>query len=117
MPENRGGSGRANSTSWKPGQSGNPGGRPAIAREIKELAQEHAKDALETIIEIMVGAEEPGPRLAAAKEVLKQAGCAPDPDPATTAPGAGPAITLAPARVLELHMQKQRDQPGKKNDG
>ena len=36
----------ANLRPWKPGQSGNPNGRPKIAEEVKELARAYTKDAV-----------------------------------------------------------------------
>jgi len=40
-------------TSWKKGQSGNPGGRPKVAAEVKELARQHGVEAIETLIRLM----------------------------------------------------------------
>ena len=47
-PENRGTTGQ-----FQPGQSGNPGGRPKVDGEIRELAQKHGPDALRRIIALM----------------------------------------------------------------
>ncbi len=47
-PENRGGSGR-----FSPGQSGNPGGRPKDVHRVAELAREHTREAVETLVELM----------------------------------------------------------------
>jgi Family of unknown function (DUF5681) len=38
---------------FQKGQSGNPGGRPKIAGEIRELAQQHAPAALERLVRLM----------------------------------------------------------------
>ena len=38
---------------WQPGCSGNPGGRPKAALEVRALAQDHTAEALSTIVEIM----------------------------------------------------------------
>lgn len=47
MAENRKASGkRPNSGSFKPGQSGNPGGRPKGNDEVKALAREHTSAAI-----------------------------------------------------------------------
>jgi hypothetical protein len=35
---------------WKPGQSGNPGGRPKELREIAQLSREHSKEAIERLV-------------------------------------------------------------------
>src|SRR5262245_37340459 len=40
-------------TSWQKGQSGNPGGRPKVAAEVKELARQHGPEAIETLIRLM----------------------------------------------------------------
>jgi hypothetical protein len=38
---------------FKKGQSGNPGGRPKIVAEVKELARAHTGKAIETLVSIM----------------------------------------------------------------
>ena len=38
---------------FKKGQSGNPGGRPKVIAEVRELAQEHTSKAIETLVSIM----------------------------------------------------------------
>jgi uncharacterized protein DUF5681 len=38
---------------FKKGQSGNPGGRPKVVAEIKELARAHTGKAIETLVSIM----------------------------------------------------------------
>lgn len=56
MPGNRdkaGSKSKKNSTSFKPGQSGNPSGRPKIPEEFKELAKRYSVPALRKVIEIM----------------------------------------------------------------
>lgn len=37
---------------FKPGQSGNPSGRPKSDATIKELAKSHTQEAIETLVEI-----------------------------------------------------------------
>jgi hypothetical protein len=41
-------------TRFKPGQSGNPGGRPKEVAEVRELARRHTKKAIATLAEIML---------------------------------------------------------------
>lgn len=55
MPENRQkqASSRANRTSWQPGQTGNPGGRPKVAAEIRDLAREHGPMAIQRLTCLM----------------------------------------------------------------
>jgi hypothetical protein len=38
---------------WEKGQSGNPGGRPKEVAEIKALARQHTKAAINTLVAIM----------------------------------------------------------------
>jgi hypothetical protein len=40
-------------TKWKPGQSGNPGGRPKEEREVLELARQHSPEAIRKLVEWM----------------------------------------------------------------
>jgi hypothetical protein len=57
MPGNREKAGKKNRTSFKPGQSGNPSGRPKIPEEFKELAKKYSVTALKKVIEIMENEE------------------------------------------------------------
>ena len=57
---------------WKPGQSGNPGGKSKKLEEIKALAKDRSKRALERIIEL-VESDDERIALMAAKEVLDRA--------------------------------------------
>lgn len=38
---------------FKPGESGNPSGRPKKDRHLVELAQEHTRDAVNTLLQVM----------------------------------------------------------------
>ena len=40
---------------FEEGQSGNPGGRPKVVAEIKELARAHTGEAIKTLVSIMKG--------------------------------------------------------------
>lgn len=57
MPANRDTAGKKNKTSFKPGQSGNPFGRPKIPDEFKELAKKYSVAALRKVIAIMEDGE------------------------------------------------------------
>lgn len=70
-PANTGGAANLEPYQWKPGQSGNPNGRPAIVRELRDLAREKTSVAMETLIEVCSdkGAP-PAARVAAAAHIL-----------------------------------------------
>lgn len=74
MPEKRDQSGKKNATSFQPGKSGNPGGRPKIADEVRELARAYTKQAVQTLHDVMTDEEQPGPaRVSAASALLDRA--------------------------------------------
>jgi len=75
-PENRKKTGKrgANRTSFKPGQSGNPGGRPRKTpemRHVEDLAKEHTGKAVQGIVELMESPDH-RVRLAACEEILNR---------------------------------------------
>ena len=55
---------------WKPGQSGNPGGKPPSDPNLKAAAKEHTIDALNTLVDIMKHGKKDSDRLAAASIIL-----------------------------------------------
>ena len=56
---------------WKPGQSGNPNGRPKIVGELRDLARERTAEALETLLSVMTNTEAPAAaRVSAAAHIL-----------------------------------------------
>lgn len=57
---------------WKPGQSGNPGGKSKKLEEVKALAKDASRRALERIIEL-IESDDDRIALMAAKEVLDRA--------------------------------------------
>lgn len=60
---------KRNQTSWKPGQSGNPKGRPPS--EVVKVAREHSQNALDTVLAIMRdGNADAAERLRAARYVI-----------------------------------------------
>ena len=58
---------------WKPGQSGNPAGRPKGSLDLQALARTHTKEALNTLIELMRHADKDSVRVMAADKVLDRA--------------------------------------------
>jgi hypothetical protein len=61
-------------TRFKPGQSGNPSGRPAAIREVERLAREHSADAIDALAQIMRNSKSPpSARVSAAETLLNRA--------------------------------------------
>ena len=44
---------KAPASAWKPGVSGNPGGRPKVAAEIRDLARDHGPAAIQRLVDLM----------------------------------------------------------------
>ena len=58
---------------FKPGQSGNPGGRPKRDPEVRALCERFTPDAIETLAEIMQDKDsQPSARVSAAMAILKK---------------------------------------------
>jgi hypothetical protein len=69
-PEIRKGSG-CERLEFKPGQSGNPGGRPKVVAEVRDLARQYGRGALSTLADIMLNKKcPPAARVAAANVFL-----------------------------------------------
>ena len=74
---------------FEKGESGNPGGRPRVEGEIRELARQHTGTALRTLIEIAERGENESARVAAANSLLDR--------------GYGkPAVPVVPADLPEV---------------
>lgn len=43
---------------WVKGQSGNPGGRPAVVAEVRRLARMHTGEAIDRLVELMRSSDE-----------------------------------------------------------
>jgi hypothetical protein len=54
---------------WLP-QSGNPGGRPRVIGELRDLARQHAPEAIEELARLALKAKNESARIAAIKELL-----------------------------------------------
>jgi hypothetical protein len=56
---------------FQKGQSGNPGGRPKVVAEVKELARAHTGEAIKTLVSIMTDPKAaPAARVSAANALL-----------------------------------------------
>ena len=58
---------------FPPGVSGNPGGRPAEAPEVRALARQHTEEAIRTLVRIMRSGTPDRTRSAAAEAILDRA--------------------------------------------
>lgn len=66
--------GQRGNPNWKPGVSGNPGGRPRIVSGIRRKAQNDSEEAYAVLLKEMREAEKPSERISAAVKVLQLAG-------------------------------------------
>jgi hypothetical protein len=55
---------------FQKGQSGNPGGRPRVVGELRDLARQHAREAIEELARLALKAKNESARIAAIKELL-----------------------------------------------
>lgn len=58
---------------WSKGKSGNPSGRPKELGYLKELAQKHTVDAINTLVDVMHNGESGKERAFAADKILDRA--------------------------------------------
>lgn len=56
---------------WKPGQSGNPSGRPRHPDDLPAICREHTREAIDRLVQIM-RAEDDGRALAAIDQLLNR---------------------------------------------
>ena len=64
---------------WKPGQSGNPGGRPKVLADVQALARQYTTEAIETLRDIMRDKRAPAAARAAAATTSSTAAMAGQP--------------------------------------
>src|SRR5438045_9630149 len=55
---------------WLPGSSPNPGGRPKIIEDIRDLAREHTETAINALVHIAESGQQESARVAAASALL-----------------------------------------------
>ncbi len=55
---------------FEPGQSGNPGGRPKVIAELRELARQHTPAAIEELARLALKARNEAVRISAIRELL-----------------------------------------------
>ena len=58
---------------FRKGQSGNPGGRPKVAEDVKVLAQQYSREAIEQLVKIMRTGKPDAARALAADKILDRA--------------------------------------------
>lgn len=106
----------APSTAWKPGQSGNPSGRPKLLEQVRDLARTHTEDAIKTLADLMNDPTERGVvRVAAAEALLDRAWGRPTQAVEASGPGGGPlqlagVLILPPEEPTPAEKALQRDE-------
>ena len=55
---------------FEKGQSGNPGGRPKVVAEVRELARQRAPEAIAALVKVMTEGKSEAARVAAANSLL-----------------------------------------------
>lgn len=55
---------------WLPGQCPNPGGRPKLAENVRELAKEYSETAVETLVDICLNSKSDSAKVQAATALL-----------------------------------------------
>src|SRR5215207_4338328 len=58
---------------WAPGSSPNPGGRPKVIADIRDLARQHTTTALQALVQIAENGEHEAARVSAASAILDRA--------------------------------------------
>ncbi|RAI30901.1 DUF5681 domain-containing protein [Rhodoplanes serenus] len=97
---------------FKPGQSGNPGGRPKTIAEVRDLARAKTAEAINALAHIATAGESEAARVSAAVALLDRAWGRP-PQAITGADGESPvAVVSRIERVIVRPNQKPEDADG-----
>jgi hypothetical protein len=96
---------------FQKGQSGNPGGRPKVVAEVRELAREHTNEAVQTLVSIMTNQNAaPAARVSAANALLDR-GYGKPPQHITGEGGPSYVVRLpAPCKTADEWMASLGDQ-------
>ena len=84
---------------FAPGRSGNPGGRPKVVAEVRDLAIQNAPAALEELVKLSTGSPDHRVRVAACNAVLDRAVGKPE----ANKPNAGAGDALLAALTAMAH--------------
>jgi len=64
---------KTNGRPFPPGVSGNPSGRPAVIKVVRDLARQHTSAAIDALIEIATKGKNESARVSAASAILDRA--------------------------------------------
>jgi Flp pilus assembly protein TadD len=96
------------STTWVPGRSGNPGGRPRAVVEVRDLARGCTEAAVATLLEIMTNPKAPAAaRVAAAVAVLDRGWGRPPQAVAVAVEAREPGVYAAMLQQVEQRAQAE----------
>ena len=90
-------------TRWRPGTSGNPGGRPKAIRDVVELARQLTPEAIRTLSTVMKTSRSDSARVAAAQVILDRGWGKP-----VQAVNLGPAVSETHPSVIVLETSVPR---------
>lgn len=99
-----------NSTSFRPGQSGNPAGKPKTVEHVRDLARQQTADAISTLAEIMRDKKAPhSARVAAATGLLDRGWGRPAQAVEVSGPEGQPLLQAKEALLAKLAKALDRD--------